>query len=117
YGDADGGRYVKDSFHAYVVQGEKAAVNPDQVGSKAAAHYVLSTRPGQPVSIRLRFTNGSSDRAFDPDTFDAVFAARLREADEFYAPLAPPDVSDDARLVQRQAFAGLLWSKQFYHYA
>ena len=117
YGDAEGERYVKDSFHAYVVQGEKAAVNPDQVGSKAAAHYVLSTQPGQPVRIRLRFTHGSLDGALDPDSFDAVFAARLREADEFYARLAPPDVSDDARLVQRQAFAGLLWSKQFYHYA
>ena len=117
YGDADGERYVKDSFHAYVVEGEQAAVNPEQVGSKAAAHYVLSAQPGQPVSIRLRFTNGASEGAFDPESFDAVFATRLREADEFYAHLAHPDLSDDARLVQRQAFAGLLWSKQFYHYA
>ena len=116
YGDTDGARYVKDGINEYVVQGDKSAVNPDRIGSKAAAHYVLSTAPGQPVTIRLRFTNGSAERALDPETFDAVFTDRLEEADEFYAHLAPPNLSADARLVQRQAFAGLLWSKQFYHY-
>lgn len=116
YGDADGARYVKDGINEYVVQGDKGAVNPDRIGSKAAAHYVLSTTPGQPATIRLRFTNGPADGALDPRAFDAVFTDRLKEADEFYAHLAPPDLSADARLVQRQAFAGLLWSKQFYHY-
>ena len=116
YGDSDGARYVKDGINDYIVQGDKNAINPDRIGSKAAAHYVRSTMPGQPVTIRLRFTNGSAEGALDPEAFDAVFAARLKEADEFYAHLAPPDVSADARLVQRQAFAGLLWSKQFYHY-
>ncbi|HNG54243.1 MAG TPA: glucosidase [Nitrospira sp.] len=116
YGDSDGARYVKDGINDYIVQGDKNAINPDRIGSKAAAHYVRSAMPGQPVTIRLRFTNGSAEGALDPEAFDAVFAARLKEADEFYAHLAPPDVSADARLVQRQAFAGLLWSKQFYHY-
>ena len=116
YGDSDGARYVKDGINEYVVQGDKSAVNPDRIGSKAAAHYALSTMPGRPVTIRLRFTNGPEERALDPVAFDAVFADRLKEADEFYAHLAPPDLSADARLVQRQAFAGLLWSKQFYHY-
>ncbi len=116
YGDADGAPYVKDGINDYVVQGDKRAVNPSQIGSKAAAQYVISAEPGRPCTIRLRFTNGSAEGAFDRDAFDAVFDTRLREADEFYARLAPPDVSDDARLVQRQAFAGLLWSKQFYHY-
>ena len=116
YGDSDGARYVKDGINDYVVHGDKSAINPDRIGSKAAAHYVFSTQPEQPVTIRLRFTNGPAEGALDPEAFDAVFAERLKEADEFYAQLAPPDLSADARLVQRQAFAGLLWSKQFYHY-
>lgn len=116
YGDVDGARYVKDGINDYVVQGDKSAVNPDQIGSKAAAHYVVTALPGQPVTIRLRFTNRTTGEALDPQVVDALFAMRSKEADEFYAALAPADVSDDARMVQRQAFAGLLWSKQFYHY-
>ena len=116
YGDVDGARHVKDGINDYVVQGDKGAVNPDQIGSKASAHYVVTALPDRPVTIRLRFTNGSAEGAVDPQAFDAVFAARLKEADEFYAALAPANVSEDARMVQRQAFAGLLWSKQFYHY-
>ncbi|CBK40890.1 conserved protein of unknown function [Nitrospira defluvii] len=116
YGDVDGARYVKDGINDYVVQGDKGAVNPDQIGSKASAHYAVTVLPGRPVTIRVRFTNGSAAGALDPQAFDAVFAARLEEADEFYAALAPANVSEDARMVQRQAFAGLLWSKQFYHY-
>ncbi|WHZ22799.1 MAG: glucosidase [Nitrospira sp.] len=116
YGDVDGARYVKDGINDYIIHGDKEAVNPDHIGSKAAAHYNMSVMPGQPVTIRLRFTNGAADGALDPKTFDTIFADRIREADEFYAGLAPPDVSEDARSVQRQAFAGLLWSKQFYHY-
>jgi hypothetical protein len=112
----DGARYVKDGINDYVVQGDKGAVNPDQIGSKASAHYAVTVLPGRPVTIRVRFTNGSAAGALDPQAFDAVFAARLEEADEFYAALAPANVSEDARMVQRQAFAGLLWSKQFYHY-
>jgi hypothetical protein len=116
YGDADGARYVKDGINDYIVHGDKEAVNPDRIGSKAAAYYPLSVMSGQPVTVRLRFTNGVTEGALDPKAFDAVFAERIKEADEFYAELAPPDVSEDARSVQRQAFAGLLWSKQFYHY-
>ena len=116
YGDVDGARQVKDGINDYVVQGDKGAVNPDQIGSKASAHYVVTALPDRPVTIRLRFTNGSAEGALDPQAFDAVFAARLKEADEFYAALAPANVSEDARMVQRQAFAGLLWSKQFYNY-
>ncbi len=116
YGDVDGAQYVKDGINQYIVQGDKGAVNPGQIGSKAAAHYVLSTLPDRPTTIRVRFTNGAADGALDPKAFDAVFVERLKEADEFYADLAPSLLSADARLVQRQAFAGLLWSKQFYHY-
>ena len=116
YGDEDGPPYAKDAFHDYVVNGHKAAVNPSQAGSKAAAHYVLTLPPGGRAEIRLRFTNHADVSVFTPQNFEAVFDARIREANDFYEALAPRHVSDEARRVQRQAFAGLLWSKQFYHY-
>jgi len=116
YGDQDGTRYVKDSFHEYVVQGEKGAVNPDHLGTKAAAQYVLTLASGAIETIRLRLTNEDETPEFTTQDFDAVFTVRLKEANEFYDRLAPSNLSEDARRVQRQAFAGLLWSKQFYHY-
>jgi mannosylglycerate hydrolase MGH1-like protein len=116
YDDEDGPPYAKDAFHDYVVKGHKAAVNPNQVGSKAAAHYVLTLPPGGSAEIRLRFTNHADVSAFTLQNFEAVFDARMQEAGEFYETLAPDHVSEEARRVQRQAFAGLLWSKQFYHY-
>ncbi|BFU95640.1 MAG: conserved protein of unknown function [Nitrospira sp.] len=116
YGDPEGARYVKDSFHDYVVEGDKGAVNPDRMGTKAAAHYVLALAPGETQTVRLRFTNEAHHLGFTEEDVDLVFAGRLQEADDFYAGLAPAHLSEDARLVQRQAFAGLLWSKQFYHY-
>ena len=116
YGDEEGPRYAKDAFHDYVVMGQKGAVNPSHIGSKAAAHYVLTLPAHATATIRLRFTNAASAGAFTPQNFEAVFDARRREADEFYETLAPRRLSKDARRVQRQAFAGLLWSKQYYHY-
>jgi hypothetical protein len=116
YGDPEGARYVKDSINDYVVHGDKHAVNPGHIGSKAAAHYVLSLEPGATETVCLRLTNDMDESRCGGPAFDAVFRQRLQEANEFYDGLAPADVSNDARLVQRQAFAGLLWSKQFYHY-
>ena len=116
YGDKEGARYVKDSFHDYVVQGEKDAVNPDHLGSKAAAQYVLTLAPGATKTIKLRFTNEERSQEFNKQDFDAVFTQRIQEANEFYDSLAPSGLSEDARRVQRQAFAGLLWNKQFYYY-
>jgi hypothetical protein len=104
--------FVKDGFHEYLVQGRRDAVNPARTGTKAAARYRLTLAPGESRVVRLRLTSG--DTAFAD--FDQVFEARLAEADEFYAPLAQKSCSEDARRVQRQAFAGLLWSKQFYFY-
>jgi hypothetical protein len=104
--------YVKDAFHEYVIRGDHDAVNPKQTGSKAAARYSLDVAPQETRVVRLRLTDG-------PATFaghESTFAARIAEADEFYAGLAPADASDDARAVQRQAFAGTLWCKQFYYY-
>ena len=116
YGDVEGARYVKDSFNDYIVYGDKDAVNPAQVGTKAAGHYVLTMAPGTTRTICLRLTGEEKDIACGGSSFDRVFTKRLKEANEFYESLAPSGLSEDARRVQRQAFAGLLWSKQFYHY-
>jgi hypothetical protein len=113
--------FYKDAFHDYLVHGRHDAVNPDKVGTKVACLYRLTVPAGGSARIRLRLhaaTSGSrldaSQRPFE--SFDEVFAARQREADEFYGELQQ-DLSDpDARLVQRQAFAGMIWSKQFFYY-
>jgi hypothetical protein len=104
--------YVKDGINDYVVHGNHGAVNPQQTGTKMAARYSLEIEPGETKVVRLRFADG--DRTFDD--FDSIFAARIIEADEFYYPLCSPSSSEDLHNVQRQAFAGMLWSKQFYCY-
>jgi len=110
----NGSRYVKDGINDYVVHGNQQAVNPEQRGTKASANYKLSVPSSATATIRLRLTNEQLDNPFAQ--FDETFAERLREADEFYETVIPAHLSADARLVMRQAFAGMLWSKQFYHY-
>jgi hypothetical protein len=111
--------YVKDAFHEYVIRGRKDAVNLERKGTKAAARYRLTLKPGEQRSLRLRFTDELwSDDARDPlgAEFAAVFTARRAEAEEFYATVIPGTLSADGRNVMRQALAGMLWSKQYYHY-
>ncbi len=120
FGVQNGTPYVKDGINAYVVAGKREAVNPEQTGTKAAAHYQLTIGAGQTTSVKLRFTNkeytkGTSTPPLGQD-FDQMFAQRQREADEFYATIIPQDLSEDAQRVMRQGFAGMLWSKQFYHF-
>jgi hypothetical protein len=116
--------YVKDSFHAYFIHGQDEAVNPAQVGTKAAAHYHLNVKAGESQVVRLRLTpvapqqkTRSDGEAFDPfGNYDAVLKERRAEADAFYADLIPQSLSADEANVMRQALAGMLWGKQFYHY-
>ncbi len=113
--------FVKDGINNAVVNGCKNCVNPREIGTKMAAHYPMEVEVGGSVEVRLRLTNlSSSGGAHANDAlgapFETIFAERIKEADEFYADQLPPNASDDEKLVQRQAFAGLLWSKQFYHY-
>jgi hypothetical protein len=122
YGQTNRGPYVKDAFHRYLINSERTAVNPAMTGTKAAVHQTSEIPTGESFTLRLRLTDSnpaqppaSRGRFFGP-AFDAVFSERQKEADEFYAERAGAALSDDARLVQRQAFAGLLWSKQSYHY-
>ncbi|HKC24524.1 MAG TPA: glucosidase, partial [Thermoanaerobaculia bacterium] len=107
-------RYVKDGIGDAVVRGTRETVNPAGFGTKASAYYTLPLGPHETKVVRLRLTDHALP-GIGAD-FDEVFAARVKEADEFYDALAPEGLSDDAKTVQRQAFAGLLWSKQFYHY-
>ena len=109
-------RFAKDGINDYIVHGNQDAVNPEQAGTKAAGHYLLRVGPGETRTIKLRLTDQPQQHAPLSRGFDEIFADRQREADEFYASIAPADLSEDGRNVMRQAFAGLLWSKQFYHY-
>ncbi|HMF55371.1 MAG TPA: hypothetical protein VK619_03340 [Pyrinomonadaceae bacterium] len=117
YGVENGSHYAKDAFNEYVVHGRESAVNPEQKGTKAAAHYALTIEANETRTIRLRFTNrvfGSAETF--GNEFEQILEERKREADEFYSTIIPENLSEDARNVMRQSFAGLLWSKQYYHY-
>ncbi len=103
--------FYKDAFHEYVIQGRQEAVNPAAAGTKACGWYLATLAPGESKVIKLRLHPGGETSL---DEFDPTFAARIAEADDFYS--FAPHLSEDGRNVQRQAFAGLLWSKQFYHF-
>ena len=119
YGIEPQAPYVKDAFHEYVVHRNGAAVNPGLVGTKAAPLYVVDVPARGEIVLQLRLTEQAPAATLaDPlgPGFDAVFAERLHEADQFYDALSPKTSTIDERRVLRQAYAGLLWSKQFYHY-
>ena len=116
YGGENRTSYVKDGINDYVVQGIRGSVNPEHRGTKAAAHYKLSVAPGETAIVRLRLIDSHSENQQVFADFDKTFALRQREADDFYATVIPRDLSPDAKNVMRQGFAGMLWSKQFYHY-
>jgi hypothetical protein len=114
YGLPGEGRYFKDGINDYVVEGKTEAINPQQHGTKIAAHYALSVPAGQSRTVRLRL---AQEALIDPyGEFDQLFTARQQEAEEFYSCIQQDLTDPDARNVQRQAFAGMLWSKQFYYY-
>jgi hypothetical protein len=116
FGVANASPYVKDGINDYVVHGKCDAINPALSGTKAAARYALSLDPGETRTVRLRLGPSTAIAAPFGTSFDNIFADRIHEADEFYASVIPADLAPDARLVMRQALAGMLWSKQFYHY-
>ncbi len=117
--------FVKDGINNYVVHGQRDAVNPQQTGTKVAAHYRLTVPPGKCEVVRLRLTPvapdalsksyGKGNGAFGKH-FDEMMETRRQEADEFYASVIPPSLDADAANVMRQALAGMLWSKQFYYF-
>jgi hypothetical protein len=116
YGAPNQSNFAKDGINDYIVQGNKTAVNPDLIGTKAAVHVELTIAPAETQVVQLRFTDALNLVEPFGDEFNTIFATRKQEADEFYQSIAPASLSDAERNVQRQAFAGMLWSKQFYHY-
>jgi hypothetical protein len=140
YGVPNAGPFVKDAFHEFVVRRNSAGVNPAQTGTKAGAHYAIRLEPGESRGVRLRLTSAhsahvisgtlggnstpnASGNARNQNTtndsfadFDRIFTQRIQEADEFYRQLAPEGLTPEQRAIQRQALAGMLWTKQFYYY-
>ncbi|MBO9639961.1 MAG: glucosidase, partial [Siphonobacter aquaeclarae] len=115
YGSPNFSPYPKDGINDYVVSnGKKQTVNPNHIGTKAAAKYTRKIAAGGSFTLRLRFSNYSNHEPFAD--FEDVFAQRIKEADEFYDDLQKSVLDAELRRVQRQAYAGMLWSKQFYYY-
>ncbi len=123
FGIANRTPYVKDSIDSYVIHGRKEAVNPAGKGTKVAAHYRLTVPAGGSQVVRLRLSevapvavgNGQGGSAFGRP-FDKTLKTRRDDADEFYATVIPKSLNADQANVMRQALAGMLWSKQLYHY-
>ena len=114
WGQPNSSPYVKDAFHEYVVSGRREAVNPAKTGTKAAAHYPLEVPAGGSKVVRLRLGAEALPHPFG--AFDGIHAARLADADEFYNRIIPSSLSEDERRLERQALAGMLWSKQYYYF-
>jgi hypothetical protein len=121
FGVDDHRRWSRDAFHEHIVAGKQKVTNPGKVGTKSAAVYRLILASNETQTIRLRLcrvedAQEGADHGLGED-FDRVFAARIAEADAFYQRKIPANVDVESRRVARQAYAGLIWSKQFYHYA
>jgi hypothetical protein len=119
--------FAKDGINDFIVEGKTNAVNPAKVGTKAAAHYCFDIEPQASETIYLRLSSkefhrrgaeneeNSSQGEFIKDC-EQAFVERIKEAHEFYRDIIPQNLSRDAQSVMRQSLAGMLWSKQFYHY-
>ena len=116
FGVPNGVPHVKDAFNEFVVHGRTDVLNPSGVGTKAAAHYRVTLAAGASSTIRLRLTDAAAHDDMFGTAFDTLVSARRREADEFYATVIPERLSADAHNVMRQALAGMLWTKQWYHF-
>lgn len=114
WGKSNPSPYVKDAFHAYIIQNDNEAVNAAKTGTKAAAHYILDIPSGHNQTVYLRLSAAEVDTPFS--IIKEVFKSRIAEADDFYLRIAPNTLNEDERRVHRQALAGMLWSKQYYYF-
>jgi hypothetical protein len=106
--------YAKDGINDYIINQKRTSINPDAIGTKASVHYDDYIPPLGKKEYRLRFTNTNPDKPFED--FDAIFKQRIEEADEFYAPIQKGVKDEKLKSIQRQAYAGMLWTKQWYYY-
>ncbi len=118
FNSSDPTPFVKDAFHECVLLGNRAAVNSKGTGTKAAAHYSRTVGAGQTIAIEVRLSALIDDHPLEYPfaDFDALITQRREEADEFYKAVIGERLSADSQSIARQAFAGMLWSKQYYHY-
>jgi hypothetical protein len=117
FGTPNATPYVKDGIERRVVHGQPGAVNPQEIGTKAAAHHRIELGPGETKVLRLRLVDVAPQKMRRPFAgFDEMMEKRRREADELYATLTPSGASEDQARVLRQAIAGMLWSKQYYYF-
>jgi hypothetical protein len=115
FGTRNASPYVKDGINNYIVQGNQDAINPGNLGTKAAAHYSVTVDAGQTATVRLRLSDLAPTAMGDPfKSFAEIMDARRNEADEFYQAITPERISKDEARVMRQALAGMLWSKQYF---
>ena len=115
YGEPNGIPHVKDAFHRFLIEGEERAVNNGQVGTKAAAHYRFDLPAGESATVHLRLMDRTPDADPLGEQVKGIFDRRIQETEEFYRAVGG-SLSVEARRVQRQALAGLLWTKQFFYY-
>lgn len=115
-GTINSSNYVKDSINDYIVNGDKKAVNPELTGTKFSPSYILKVESGESKELRFRLCKSKNLSAPFGKKFDETFANRKADADEFYKKLSPAPIKEDERNIQRQAFSGMLWCKQFYNY-
>ncbi len=106
------GAYAKDGINEYLVHGKKDAVNPDRKGTKSAFHYILKIPPGEKKEIHLRLTK---DKETKISEVEKILKGRHRDAEEFYGEILPSELSDEHRMIARQAYAGILWNKMYYN--
>jgi hypothetical protein len=106
--------YFKDGFHDYIINGQKQAINPENHGTKAGFNYYMKIPPGKSFTVQLRLTATPNERPFYG--FQEIFKRRQAEADEFFADPQAMVPGDEEKAIQRQALAGMFWSKQFYYF-
>ncbi|MDJ0553283.1 MAG: glucosidase [Microcoleaceae cyanobacterium MO_207.B10] len=116
FGEENDTPYVKNGINDYLVKGVKSAVNPEMKGTKFSPYYQIELGAGETKTIKLRLSNSPENSQPLNSEFDHIFQTRIREADEFYQRISPCKMSDEWQNIQRQAFAGLLWTKQYYYY-
>ncbi|MFQ3575871.1 MAG: glucosidase, partial [Cytophagales bacterium] len=114
FGSENTSEFLKDGINDYVVHGKKEAVNPKKVGTKASLKYDLKIAGGEVAKVRLRLTQKQFEDAFS--NFDSVFEERKQECDDFYEWLQKPIKNKDEKMVQRQSYAGLMWTKQYFYF-
>jgi hypothetical protein len=107
-------KFYKDGINNYIINGDKSALNPEMTGTKAGLKYIFNLKGGESATVMLRLCKKLNQMPFD--NIERVFSLRKQEADDFYADLQKNIYDEDLKNIQRQAYAGMMWCKQYYYY-